>query len=617
MHAFPAHRQTERLDRGGLNRFHLSLAYEPGGGFGSAPAGAFADGRLRIVAENLHPPLRQFRRGSRRIFLIGNPIAEGRRSDERVLALLARASCTEEFARQLNGSFLIVLYDTEDGTLEILNDRFASLAFYFTTDGAHLSGSTSLKQLYDARDRLGIAKPDPDAVFEFIYFRRLFGEKTLEARTSFLTSAAVLRVTPATPRPEIEKYWHPDYESRAPRGRALVREIADRLEAAVRMHMADTGSVALMLSGGLDSRAILAAAERPPVCLTTGQGKNNEFRVAAEVAAARGARHRFIRRPDDLYDSVIDDAVFLTGGMQVYSEVQFMGYAAEVLAHADTVLLGLGLDIFFGGLYLPKAVATLFGRPALHHRLEPLSTDMVGDFIARVRYRLKTSDPFSIVRVEHRARLSDSLRAPIGEILQRGRGLGASGYDLWEYMHLHNLSRHYSFPMMASVRTFADCRSPALENGLFDLAIAMSAEDKVNGTAYQRAIVLLDPAVMAVRNANTNVRAAWSLPLQTWAKAVLFAGNRLAGTAYPASPSWPDRSWPLPREALKACPRIRCMAAALARSERLADLGFLDMSAVARVLEDHEAGRHDHAVLINLLLTVDRFLARPVSTASG
>ena len=374
------------------------------------------------------------------------------------------------------------------------------------------------------------------------------------------------------------------------------------------MATSDDRRFGLLLSGGLDSRALLAAAGRPMPCITTALARNNEVAVAAEVAAAAGAAHHFLPRPPALYDPVLDDAVFLTGGMQLYSEAHFLGYGPQLLPLADSLLIGLGLDIFLGGLYLPKDPAEVFGRPALHHRLRPLSADPAGDFIAGVKYRLRTTDPFRLVKASARDRLAAHLRRAVEEILARGRALGAEGVDLWEYMHLHNLSRHYSFPMMAAIRTFADCRAPALENRLFDLAIAMTAEQKLDGTPYQEAITLLKPELMALRNANTNLPAAYSLRRQSLIKALRMAGNRLFGTGYPQSPGWRERSWPSPKAALEANPEIHRRIRALPRSERLEALDFLDRDALAGLVEEHDAGRHDHAICLNVLLTIERFL---------
>ena len=592
-----------------MDRSSLLLRFAPAGGLALEPSAVVSDPRLCLEAENLHPAPRVLSAGECRLILLGDPIADGRRDDAAVLAAFEAAGDLESFARALNGSFLVFVYRPDDASLAILNDRFASLALFHDLADGCLSASLSFKQLLDRRRAAGRARIAPEAVYQFLALRRMLGEATWDPEVRYLPSASVLRFDGKQPEPAIARYWQPDYEVQAPRGPKLVDALADGLKQALALALSDERRFALFLSGGLDSRALLAAAPRALPCVTTALHRNNEVAVAEAVAASAGASFRFVERPAELHEARLDDAAFLTGGMQVYSETQFLGYGPTLAESGDCFLLGLGLDIFFGGLYLPKTPVTLFDRPALHHRLLPLSGDLAGDYLGGVKYRLRSSDPLAIVRPDRRAAMTDALRAAVEGCLARGRALGAEGYDLWEYMHLHNLSRHYSFPMMSSVRTYAECRSPALENDLFDLAIALTAEQKLDGTAYQDAIAKLNPALMAVRNANTNLPAAWSLRRQTAAKAMAMLGNRLFGTVYPQSPGWQERSWPSPQAALAAQPGLLARARSLPGSAALASLDLFEPAALSAMLAAHEAGRHDHAVLINLLLTIESCLS--------
>ena len=271
-------------------------------------------------------------------------------------------------------------------------------------------------------------------------------------------------------------------------------------------------------------------------------------------------------------------------------------------------MVGLGLDIFFGGLYLPKVPASFARREALHHRLLPLPDDMAAFYLRNVKYRLKTSDPMSVMTAEMGNTAHERLRAQAEAIMSQGRALGARGYALWEYMHLHNLSRHYSFPMLSSVRTFAECRAPALSNQLFDLAISMDVRDKLDGTPYQRAIARLAPKLMALRNANTNLPAGWSLRQQTWAKVALFGLSRVGLAHKLRSPGWQERSWPLPRVQLETSTLLMEKVRALPECPVLASTGVIDLAGVKSVVTQHMAGMHDHAVLLNLLLTLSSVL---------
>jgi asparagine synthase (glutamine-hydrolysing) len=594
-----------------VKRFELSCRFSGVGALEAAGAGGdgFADSHLLLEGENLHPPLRLLEEGGHVLGIWGSPIVNGKIDDQRVLRALAEAREPTEFARRLDGSFLLFIYDRARQSLAIINDRFASLAFFYAAGEARLRGSTSCKRLFDEAAGDG-AEPNAEAVFEFLILRRLFGTKTFLRGVRFLDAASILTVSKAAPEGRIETYWRPDFAKRRNSVRDLADELAEGLRGSMAAHESDGLRYGLMLSGGLDSRALLAASPAPPLCFTTAISPNNEVEVAERVAAVAGAEHRFIRRPERFLNELVDDAVFLSG-MQIYPEAQFANYDEQIAPKADAVFLGLGLDIFFAGLYLPKSPVRLLGRETLFHRLQAPGDDVTEAFIGGVSYRLKTSDPYSVVKETELARLRDSLRAEVRAIAERARDLGGDSIDRWEYLHFHNLSRHYSFPMAASIRSYTDCRIPALTNRLFDLAFALPAAAKVNGAVLRQAITRLNPALMAIRNANTNVVAKYPLQMQTaihWGKAAL---NRLAGTGLRTSPPWWERSWPEPRQSLDVNPKIAEMARALPQSERLESLGLFDMAKIAETVAEHFEGRRDHAVLLNALITIDRFFAPP------
>jgi asparagine synthetase B (glutamine-hydrolysing) len=593
-----------------VRRFQLSVRFAPDTPVAAEPDRInrlFDDGRLSVGAENLHPAARLYRSGNEAIVIWGSPIADGRIDDQAVLRQYENAASSTAFARKLNGSFLILVYDQEYGTLSIINDRFASLAFYYRQDGRQLLLSTSFKSLLDVRLRNGTAQIDPAAIFEFLYFRRLFGTHTYDTAIQYLDSASVLTYARGDTSPRVEKYWMPSFAISPCSAMESAEKLADALRGAMAMHMSDGRHYGLMLSGGLDSRALLAAAPAAPVCFTTCLSRNNEFAVAGELAAVAGAEHVFVERPKDMLNDLVEDSVWLAG-MQIYPEFQFAPYRAAVLPKADSIFLGLALDVFFAGLYQPKKPLRLAGRDTLMYRLQPLDANPAAQFIHGVSYRLKTSNPWSVIRHDARPGLEARLRDSVETIMAHARAAGADAYGQWEYMHLHNFSRHYSFPMAASIRGWADCRIPALENRLFDLAFALAPQHKANWSVLMQAIDLCNPDMMSIRNANTNITARHSLGLQTaihWARA---GANRLLGPRFHSMPPWWERSWPPARASLEHNPHIRDLVNALPTSPALAALGIFDSDSIRNTIAAHQAGTHDHSVLLNLLVTIDRCL---------
>jgi len=568
-------------------------------------------GNLELIAKNLHPSLGRWDFPGRTVHIWGDPALDNVIAADRVAKVVGTTDNLVALARSLDGCFLIFVEDHARGRLRIVNDRFASFALYYGVWGGRFRFSTSFKHLLDEGRAAGAVRIAPAKVYEFLHLRRLLGVATLAEGLSALDSASVLTVDQATPVGRVEKYWKPNLAYSRDGRDVLAERLAEALQRAMALAMSDGGAQALLLSGGLDARALLAAAPRPPVCLTTALTDNNEVAVARDLAGLKGAEHRYVARPPTLYGGRVDDAVFL-GGMQSFVEAQFLGYGDLFEPLPDVLHLGLGLDIFFGGLYQPKSAPRFAGRSLLHYALRPLpdgSEELARAYLGGVGYRLKTTPITRILAVEA-ASYVEALHGEVTALMRQAQDLGGDAYAAWEYMHLHNLSRHYSFPMAASIRTFARCRIPALTAELFDLAFALRPEDKANSTVYLMALKRLAPALMAVRNANTNLPAHWPLSVQSVMNVGRSVANRV-GAGLRTAPPWWERSWPPQRAAISENPDIGETVRALPRSDVLGRLGFLDMDGIGAVVAEHMAGSADHAAMLNLLVTLEHCLREP------
>jgi hypothetical protein len=562
-------------------------------------------GRFQVWSEKLRPALRRHATSKGELLIVGDPIHGARRDDASVLAAFCAARDIESFARSLDGTFLIIVRSTDPDHLSVISDRFASYGFYYSLQSDHrLTGALSLTQLVN---HLGGFVPNETACMEFLHLRRIFGEKTYDRRCHFLGSASIL--SHDVEGGSVRKYWQPQYGRERLDMRRGVDAIVAALRGTMRTSMDDAGpdrSYALFMSGGLDSRALLAAAESKPLCVTTCDRYNNEADVAETAARTVGAPFLFVPRRQQPYDGHVAEAVFYGGGQHVLTEAHFLAYDDILGSKADCFFMGLGLDVFLGGLYLPKSPVRWLGRDTLHFSLKPLPADLSSAFIGGVKYRLSTSNAWDVVRPAARSQLQNGLHASIEEIVSRGRALGAEDYDLWEYLHLHNFGRHYSLLMIQSVRHWAECRAPAFCNELFDIAITLPARLKVNSETYLAALNRLSPALMRIRNANTNVEAGRSFRSQSAIRAARIVANRL-GAGLRVSPTVDERSWPSPKDTLNSSRVLNRRMAALKHSGHLEALRIVDLGAVGRMVDDHIDRRADHSTLLLMLITLDEF----------
>lgn len=578
--------------------FHLSLDFRTGPDLPSAA-------RLDLTMHKLLDSDR-YADDSGTVAIWGTPAIDGRIINAAEIARRARQNGIAALATQLDCAFLLVIHDRVADRLTVVTDRFGSLPFFYCIEAGHFVASSSFKLLFDRRGALASPGFDPWMLAEFLHFRRVLSNHTYDRGISFLSGGSILSIE-GRGGVQCQRYWRISAGKLDLDQDQLAERLADELQRSMQTYMSDDRRFGLLLSGGLDARALLAAAPRAPVCFTTTPKPNNELAVARELAALRGAEHIYIPRPEQLLNEALSPSVALSGGMTIFTEVQFIGYGPSVLQKADILFMGLALDIMFCGHYLPKSLVSFAGRSGWHFRLHDLPDDLPSAFVDTISYRLKTSDPMRVVRADRRDEMRVRLIESVRMVMDEGRELGLQGYDLWEYVHLHDLARHYSMLMAQSVRTFAACRIPAITNALYDLCWAMRAQDKANWRVYQTAIALLNADMMAIRNANTNIRASMPLWQQSIVKFARAAGQKL-GIRTGASPSWWDRSWPEPRQAIDANPLIQAKVADLPHSSALASTGLFDHDGIQSVLEEHTSGTRDHTVLLCELLTIDRAL---------
>ena len=120
--------------------------------------------------------------------------------------------------------------------------------------------------------------------------------------------------------------------------------------------------VGLLLSGGLDSRAVLAAAEqgRMGSWTTASYDANPELALARDVAAELGSEHHaLIVEPKDTL-AVLDRTVIESSGLYPAS-TPMSAFLPKVGERCDAILSGHGLDYTLRGYYLPSRFAEIAG----------------------------------------------------------------------------------------------------------------------------------------------------------------------------------------------------------------------------------------------------------------
>jgi len=220
------------------------------------------------------------------------------KSDEQ-MALDLYEKLGDDFASQLNGAFIIAIWDKTRDRLLIANDRFGLYPLFYTCCGGRLVFAPEMKGILC--DAAFPRRLDLTALAQYIRFQHLLGGRTFFEGIELLPGASLLTYDLSTAACSVRPYWSFDEIPYRPDVGfdEAVEEVGRLLRRAVRRLSGDAYRPGVYLSGGLDSRTILGMIERRPVVsLTYGVHNCRDVHYARRIARAVGSDHHWVDLPD-------------------------------------------------------------------------------------------------------------------------------------------------------------------------------------------------------------------------------------------------------------------------------------------------------------------------------
>jgi asparagine synthase (glutamine-hydrolysing) len=481
------------------------------------------------------------------------------------------------FAERLRGMFAIAIWDGRRRRLVLARDRFGIKPLYYRTAEGELAFASELRAL--PRGEI-----DPDALEAFLAFNSIPAPLTIFREIRKLPPGHLLSWEDG--RIDVRRFARPApiEEVREDEEAELVEELRSRLRDSVRAHLVSDVPVGVLLSGGVDSAflAALAAEESSGPLRTFSIGFEersfDELAGARLVAERYGTQHReLVLRPDaalllpalaDAFDEPFADSSALPT------------YLVSQLAASDVkvALSGEGGDELFGGYYTYAAdlLAARVGGLArlagpLVERL-PTSTSRASfDYKAKRFVRAAHLPPLErhhgwkeIFSPDLRAELTGR-RSPFDPVdILRDRYRETEGADELARLQDVDLGIYLVDDLLvktdrASMAHSLEARVPYLDTVVTNLALALPTRHKIRGLS-KKVLLRKAAAPLLPREIVHGKKRGFSIPAAAWLRGELE---------------------PFARETLSR--------------ETLHRQGFFRPEVVARLLDDHVAGREDRS----------------------
>ncbi len=334
--------------------------------------------------------------------------AELRSSSDTEVILLAYARLGERVIQRLRGMFALAIFDPREETVLFARDRVGIKPLYLSEQGGALLFASELRALL-ASGRVE-RRLDPAALESFLWHGFVPGPGTNVEGVRLLPAGTTMKVGLDGRARAPRRYWQ------VPRatpieGERAVRELGETLAEAVKLRLIADVPLGIFLSGGVDSSAVAALAQRAsdsPVTtfnIRFEESAFDESPYARTIAEVLGTAHREVTLSESTFAAELERALASIDQPTFDALNTYFVSRAVREAGLTVALAGTGGDELFGGyasfVDLPRA-------RAVAERLA-LVPSPIRERLARIATRLATGEASEVAPQTRWGKLSDVL----------------------------------------------------------------------------------------------------------------------------------------------------------------------------------------------------------------
>jgi asparagine synthase (glutamine-hydrolysing) len=416
-------------------------------------------------------------------------------TDQELLLALLTTHPLSHIASRAEGSFFIAAIDRQAQAILFANDRFGLRPHYYCSKGTTLVLAPSIKACLTGGR--ASARLDVQSLAEFFSFQCVMEERTLLADISVFPagSAAVFDLRTGTFSVTAYHSWAElisdgfggTFEAAVEEATFLFRQAcAEASRSGLRL--------GVYLSGGLDSRSILAAvpAGRTIDTFSFGPPDSPDLVYAARCASAMGTSH---------HEFVMTDGAWISDIAVEHTELAECGHS---LVHAhnfwrawdagaciDVNLHGHFGDLLFGGSYV------------YHGTTDGLLPSLLGVFLSKWGYGNGSIESALAALCPKRPHLAEAIRTSFAASLASFEGLPPTvAHDLFALQfHGRKQIQYY----MVHNTPYFESRTPYLDLDLLRCVLNLPASFRANRRLQIAALEKMRPRLTRIPWAGTDL----------------------------------------------------------------------------------------------------------------
>ncbi|MCA9469727.1 MAG: hypothetical protein KC643_30380 [Nitrospira sp.] len=402
-----------------------------------------------------------------------------------------------EVLRKLEGYYSLVFVHHDFQSIILGVDRKGSEPMFYLEQNGFLFFAPEVKALLAVCR--GRVEPDPEAIPLFLSCGHLLGDQTLVSSIKRLPGGCYLKVQENII--ERESYWSfcPGEEVGQESEENLKGELEELLKESVGRNLGSPDKTMIFLSGGLDSRGILAGAllfsnnnGRLLNTVSWGIDENipgSDAYIAKQISERFHLQHRFFQRKADKYSEVFAETNYLVDGLSdvaafhpyeftILKEVKEMGF--------DRVLRGDETFGWHGNVYSSKEALAKVGLRS----------------IGGIHLYSK------IVRPKYFRDWSEGGAAAMARVKSKIQGMEPN--DAKDYVYFTHRLQTYLHSCAAYKQVLFEHRNVLLDDSILTFLRRVPWHLRLNKNLYEKAVLALYPPLNSIPFAENSGLEDWN-----------------------------------------------------------------------------------------------------------